>query len=164
MEKKKKVVNRRGSYWYNAEEFSEWVHMLGGEEAVAERLGLKQETLHRYCIGRTPIPKAVYALLEILCTGQLALLLGKQWGEVRITPGGLQLPGWRRPFTPSELHAMFIMVQGRRVVDNQLRIAQKDLEEAQRSAEEWEQKARFYRNQLVLESKLGWILTRITAP
>lgn len=164
MEKKKKVVNRRGSYWYNVEEVSDWVHMLGGEATVADRLGLKEETLNRYCKGVTPIPKAVYVLLELLCTGQLALLLGKEWGEVRMTPHGIQLPGWRRPFTPSELHSMFILVQGRRGIESQLRMAQKDLDEAQRSAEEWEKKARFYRNQLVLESKLGWILTRITAP
>lgn len=160
----KKAVNRRGSYWYNAEEFSEWVGMLGGEAEVANRLGLKVETVTRYCRGTTPIPKAIHSLLEMLCTGQLAILLGKEWGDIRLTPGGLQLPGWRRPFSPQELHAMFVLVQGRRIVESQLRIAHRDLESAQQAAEEWERKARFYRDQLVLESKLGLMLERLNAP
>lgn len=166
MEKKKKtVVNRRGSYWYNAETFSEWVHMLGGDAKVADRLGLKKETLQRYCNGTTPIPKAVYVFLELLCTGQLSMVLGKEWGDIRLTPSGLQLPGWRRPFTPQELHSLFVLVNGRSVMlENQLAIAKRDLEQVQAEADEWEKKARFYRNQLALESRLGSMLVRITTP
>jgi hypothetical protein len=155
-------VNRRGRYWYDHEMFSEWVHILGGKSAVAKRLGLSDGTVERYCKGQTPIPTSIYVFLELLCTGQLALGMGKQWNDILLTPGGLQLPGWRRPFTPTELHSLFVLLNGRRIIESQLNIAKKDLAKALQDAEEWEEKARFYRNQLVLESKMGLMLARVS--
>lgn len=156
-----KAATSRGRYWYNHEQFADWVAMLGGRGQVADRLGLSVVTVEKYCTGRARIPKATYVLLELLTTGHLALVMGKEWGDIRLTPGGLQLPGWRRPFSPGELHSIFVLAQGRRTLESQLYLAKRDLETATRAAEEWEQKARFYRNQLVLESKMGMMLMRV---
>jgi hypothetical protein len=159
----KNTKNKRGRYWFDHNQFSDWVSMLGGVQNVSERLGLSIGTIERYCTGQTRIPKAIYAFLELLATGQLAPVLGQEWNDIRLTPHGIHLPGWRRPFSSQELHSLFVMLSGKRIVENQLQLTKKWLQETQAAAEEWERRALFYRQQLILESKMGLMLARVAS-
>lgn len=99
-------------------------------------------------------------------TIELEPLLGSEWAEFRIayvTGSGWQLftPQWRRGFTPGEIKSHFYQVQGAsrdRLIAAQ---AAAEIERANQRADQAEQRAAWYRSQLVLESRAGAMLARI---
>ena len=76
--------------------------------------------------------------------------------------GLLYLAEWRRGFTVHELRALFFDCQRIRTLEHELRAAVTDLEAARRSELQSEARAAWYRRQLVLESKLGAMLARVS--
>jgi len=76
--------------------------------------------------------------------------------------GLLYLAEWRRGFTVHELRALFFDCQRARTLERELRAAVTDLERATIEQSQSEARAAWYRRQLVLESRLGAMLLRVT--
>lgn len=94
---------------------------------------------------------------------KLALLAGDGWQDFCFGRDGLfYLPGWRRGFEPAEIKAMFFQVQQVRALENKSVLAVRDAEMAIAAQHEAEKRAAWYRGQLVLESRMGMALARIT--
>lgn len=75
--------------------------------------------------------------------------------------GLLYLNEWRRGFEPAELRALFWECQQARSLRHENTRLERDLDRAEREKDQAEQRAAFYRRQLVIESRLGLALTRI---
>lgn len=94
---------------------------------------------------------------------KLITLAGDDWANFSFGRDGLfYLDGWRRGFTPHEIRAQFYQVQMVRSLTHQAALAKKDAEKAIRAQHEAEKLAAWYRSQLVLESRMGMALARIT--
>lgn len=76
--------------------------------------------------------------------------------------GLLYLPEWRRGFSIYELRALFFESQRARALDAELRTAARDLARLAAQNEVLERQVYWYRRQLVLESRMGMALARIT--
>ena len=74
---------------------------------TATLLDVSPATLRTWIRGTSYPSAATCHLARLLTTGDLSEILGTDWREISITPAGLLLPGWKRPFTPAELHAHF---------------------------------------------------------
>jgi hypothetical protein len=91
----------------------------------------------------------------------LSLSLGPDWAGFTLTRAGLQVPGWRRPFTPGELQATFWTVQELGTLRAQVRQLQSELARRNEEFEDMERRAYWYRSQVRLEASLGLALARI---
>ena len=68
---------------------------------------------------------------------------------------------WRQGFTPAQFRAMFFQVQLARTLAHDLKQARAELAQLTQANAALEQRAAFYRSQLVAESRLGLCLLRI---
>ncbi|MBZ0105519.1 MAG: hypothetical protein K8H84_07790 [Sulfuricella denitrificans] len=94
---------------------------------------------------------------------KLITLAGPDWVNFSFGRDGLfYIEGWRRGFTPGEIRAQFYQVQLVRALTHQAATAKADTEKAIQSQQEAEKRAAWYRSQLVLESRMGMALARIT--
>ena len=93
----------------------------------------------------------------------LEAIYGKEWGEIQITPDGLFLPGWRRPFSPGELRSLFWQLQELTILRHEAVRLRRERQAAHEAAEAATDRAEWYRRQLRLESSLGAMLGRVTA-
>lgn len=93
---------------------------------------------------------------------KLITLAGDGWQDFAFGRDGLfYLPGWRKGFEPAEIRAQFFQVQQVRLLTHQAAQARADLERAVQDTHEAERKAAWYRQQLVLEARMGLSLARI---
>jgi hypothetical protein len=95
------------------------------------------------------------------CSVDLGDVIGPEWAEVEAGPAGLTLPGWRRPFDPGELRAMFQYCRQVELLQIENARLRKERAEAWQRAEAAEDRAEWYRQQLRLESRLGAMLVRL---
>lgn len=93
----------------------------------------------------------------------LADLMGPAWSEIELTPGGLVVPGWRKPFEPEELRSMFFRCQQVAILEAENARLRRERAEAWALAEAEKEKAAYYRRLVVEESRLGLALLRITS-
>jgi hypothetical protein len=84
---------------------------------------------------------------------------GARWGN----DGLLYLAEWRRGFTVHELRALFFECQAARSLEREVKILTSTVESLTAERDQAIERAWWYRNQLVLESKLGAMLERIAA-
>lgn len=92
----------------------------------------------------------------------LSEIIGPEWAEVFFGADGLlYLPGWRRGFTAAELRQQFFLVQKRYFWMHKAKQLQRELDRLQEDYETIEHRARYYRQQLKLEARLGMMLHRI---
>lgn len=96
-------------------------------------------------------------------TLDLGELLGSSWDGFRLSSSGLHHPLWRAPFERGELMAMFWRCQQVRILERELRLLRADIERARAAEDAAEQRAAWYRRQLILESRIGAMLARFTA-
>lgn len=83
----------------------------------------------------------------------LEAVFGAAWAGVVVSPGGLLLPGWRNPVPPCELRACFWRAQQVGLLEAQAARLTAEMEQARASADRAEAQARWYRSQLVAESR-----------
>ncbi len=100
---------------------------------------------------------------------ELEDLLGSSWEGFRLAgrtgdQGVLHHAYWRRPFDAGELRALFYRCQQVTALEYRIRQSEKELERLSEALHAAEQKTEFYRRQLRLESKMGFMLDRIAAP
>ncbi|MFT3758290.1 hypothetical protein [Thauera sp.] len=93
----------------------------------------------------------------------LAELLGSEWEGFSLAADGLQHPAWRRPFSCGELKAMFWRCQQVDILEHNLSRIELDAERATADKDAAEERADWYRRQLILESRFGAMLDRLTA-
>ena len=93
----------------------------------------------------------------------LETLFGPAWRECRLTPDGLHVPVWRRPFPPDELRAMFWRCQQVAALEHALALARRDLAAAEARADAADEKAAQLRRLVVAESRLGLAFFGITS-
>lgn len=74
--------------------------------------------------------------------------------------GLLYLGEWRRGFTPHELRALFFDCQRVRALDLEVKNLTSTVERLSDELDREQQRAAFYRHQLVLESRYGAMLAR----
>jgi hypothetical protein len=89
----------------------------------------------------------------------LGTALGEDWENFRIAGGLFYHPSWRRGFTAGELRAMFYQVQVANELTRQTKQLKADAERQQIALDAAEQRAGYYRQQLILESRYGLMLT-----
>lgn len=92
----------------------------------------------------------------------LGELLGPEWDGFSLSADGLQHPYWRRSFTAGDFKAMFYDVQRVRILERDAARARSEAEQARAAQEAAEARAAFYRSQLVLESRMGMMLSALT--
>lgn len=93
---------------------------------------------------------------------KLALMVGDGWQDFSFGKDGLfYLPGWRRGFEPSEIRSQFFQVQMVSHYKRQDAALRRELESSIQDTQEAERLAGWYRQQLVLESRMGLALARI---
>jgi hypothetical protein len=91
-------------------------------------------------------------------------IIGPEWAEVFLGADGLlYLPGWRRGFTASELRQQFFLTQERFYWQRKAEQLERDLARCRNDLEEQENRARYYRQQLLLEARMGMMFNRINA-
>lgn len=93
----------------------------------------------------------------------LGELLGSDWDGFSLAADGLQHPAWRRPFSCGDLRAMFWQCQQVQILEHELNRARAEADQAQAARDAAEQRAEWYRKQLILESRFGAMLDRLTA-
>lgn len=93
---------------------------------------------------------------------KLTTMAGNGWQDFSFGRDGLfYLPGWRRGFAPDEIRAQFFQVQMVSHYKQQDAAMRRELESSIQDAQEAERLAGWYRQQLVLESRMGMALARI---
>lgn len=93
----------------------------------------------------------------------LGAILGPEWDGFSLSADGLQHPYWRRAFTAGDFKAMFYQVQQVTILERELSRARADIEQARAAQDAAEECAAWYRRQLILESRTGAMLARLTA-
>lgn len=91
----------------------------------------------------------------------LGPLLGSAWDGFSLSASGLQIPGWRGPIPGADLRALFWTSQHARILARDLDRARAELAASRAELEHAEARARWYRSQLVMESRAGLMLSRI---
>jgi len=84
---------------------------------------------------------------------------GARWGD----DGLLYLAEWRRGFNVHELRSMFWRCQQVTSLEIDLKRATHERDDLEQRLIDAEKRAAFYRRSLILESRIGAMLTRITA-
>lgn len=134
-------------------------------EALARLAGVNRSTAHRWKTRKTKIPGAVARLLRLALDGDAAALLGPAWRGWRFGRDGLfYCEDWRRGFTSDEIRAMPFLHGECATLKRDLERLTAELHSTTRELEEAQRRARWYRHQLVLESRMGAMLDRISAP
>lgn len=134
-----------------------------GDSQLAEFFGTDKTTIKRWKTGSSKIPHAVITLARAKFGGDLSALYGPLWSEISTTDNGLRLPGVKYPFTVEELRMTFWKLQELQILRHTVESLKKELARAHKEADEHEKQAAFYRKQLILESKMGLSLSRITS-
>lgn len=98
---------------------------------------------------------------RLLFPADLGELIGPEWAEVEIGPGGLTLPGWRRPFAADELRGLFFRLQELELLRLELSRLRAERADAWRRAEAAEDRAEWYRRQLGTASRYAALLTSL---
>lgn len=93
----------------------------------------------------------------------LSLSLGPDWAGFTLTRHGLQVPNWRRPFTPGELQATFWNMQQLGTLRARVALLERDLARMESELETMEHRAFFFESQTRLEARMGLALTRIVS-
>jgi hypothetical protein len=86
----------------------------------------------------------------------------EQYGARFERDGLLYLAEWRRGFTVHELRALFFECQQVRTLARENARLTRELDTASRQADTAEARAAWYRRQLILESRFGAMLRRLT--
>lgn len=84
-----------------------------------------------------------------------------EWDGFIFDCGILHHPYWRRGFTAGDLRSMFYHSQTVRILESELARAKRDLAAASAAQDAAESAAHYYRHQLALESRSGFMLARI---
>lgn len=93
---------------------------------------------------------------------KLVSLAGPDWENFTFGRDGLfYIDGWRRGFSPAEIRSYFFSAQQIGHLRNKDAELRRELEAAIQDAQEAERLAGWYRQQLVLESRMGLALSRI---
>lgn len=87
----------------------------------------------------------------------LGELLGSDWHDFALSTDGLKHPAWKNPFSCADLKAMFWRCQQVTILEHELEQLRQDAEKADAAKELAEQRAEWYRQQLILESKIGFM-------
>ncbi|MDY0073525.1 MAG: hypothetical protein RBR77_12875 [Thauera sp.] len=87
----------------------------------------------------------------------LGELLGSEWENFALTTDGLQHPCWRNPFSCADLKAMFWQCQQVAILEHEIRQLKKEITKNETARELAEQQANWYRRQLILESRMGFL-------
>lgn len=132
-------------------------------ETIARIAGVSVSTATRWRANHDSIPAPAARLLSFFNGGDCAALFGAGWRDIRLSPAGLHLPGWRGPIPVGELRAAFWRLQQVGQLGLDLDRARRDRLAAQEAQQLAEDAAAWYRGQLVLESRLGAMLARVAA-
>ncbi len=118
--------------------------------------GVNRSTLSRWRCGLSRIPRVAARLLTLYATGDLEALLGRAWRGWRFGRDGLLYhPCWRTGFTSGELAALFWRCPQVDGLESQIKLLREDVERLTAEREEIEQRAEFYRRQVLTEAALA---------
>lgn len=159
--KKPRVEKRLRVY---PDELLEWVGRSPRSD-VLTRLGITPREYQQWLQASkgTWISAAQYYLIRFTHRQHLADLLGKAWEDFFIAGDKIEVPGLKYPLSASDLRGLWLHTQKISALSAQLGQATRENERLTETLEEAEKRARFYRDQLVLEARFGWMLNRITA-
>ena len=129
-------------------------------EEIERITGEDQKIIKKWKKGTRPIPESLLRLLRLYLTGDASALLGDEWNGYRFVGNLFYVPEWRNGFAPHEIRALFWNTQQNVSLKNEIALLKQELERRNNEIDNLETKANFYRRQLVLESRFGWILER----
>lgn len=110
------------------------------------------------------ISTAQFHLIQFKYRCNLGEILGKDWDSFVIRGKQIEVPGMKRPLSSGELRSVWVYVQQVGALSAQLQQSARENERLSKDLEELERQVHFYRHQLILESTVGLMLNRITAP
>lgn len=129
-------------------------------QEIEKTTGEKPEKIKRWKKGVTKIPESVIRLLRLYFNGEASGLLGKDWEGFYFKDALFYVPEWRRGFTPHEIRAFFWKCQLVSSLEREIKILKQEVEKQNNEIENLENKANFYRQQVILESRFGMMLQR----
>lgn len=129
-------------------------------QEIEKITGEKPEKIKRWKKGVTKIPESVIRLLRLYFNGEASGLLGKDWEGFYFKDALFYVPEWRRGFTPHEIRAFFWKCQLVSSLEREIKILKQEVEKQNNEIENLENKANFYRQQVILESRFGMMLQR----
>lgn len=109
------------------------------------------------------ISAAQYALIQFNHTLHLAEILGNEWSDFVIRGDQIVFPGIKRTLSARDLSTLWLYIQQVGSLSTRLEQAAKENARLLADLEDLERKVHFYRSQLMLESHMGSMLSRITA-
>jgi hypothetical protein len=106
--------------------FRDLAHGLSNDW-LCEHLDVTARTLRDWRKGRRKPPKAVRELLKLINCFDLSAIGGKDWDGFIFGRGHLSIPWHDRPFTASQLSAMYLYISDLPILRGDLRQAQKQI-------------------------------------
>ncbi|MQY50824.1 hypothetical protein [Rhodocyclus gracilis] len=139
----------------------EWAELLGVSPtpATLAKVGINETTWTAIRRGRAPlVPVSAYRAARFHRYGDLSELAGGEWRGFAVCDGALTVPGVKRPIPAGELRAWWATLAELHALRFQVVQLQRDVERADAALEAAEQRAAYYRRQLVTESRLALML------
>lgn len=127
-------------------------------EEIERITGEDQKVIKKWKKGTKQIPESSLRLLRLYLTGDASALLGDEWKGYRFVGNLFYVPEWRNGFAPHEIRALFWNTQQIVGLKNEIALLKQELERRNHDIDNLETTADFYKRQLVLESRFGWIL------
>ncbi|SER81158.1 hypothetical protein SAMN05421690_10853 [Nitrosomonas sp. Nm51] len=128
--------------------------------AIEEITGESPKVIKQWKKGTRKIPESAIRLLRLYLNGDASAILGKDWEGHIFKDNLLYIPEWKRGLSPHEIRSLFWECQLNRCLKNENRLLKQEIERRNEEIDKLEVKAAFYKKQLVLESRFGWILEK----
>lgn len=129
-------------------------------EEIEQITGEDPKIIKKWKKGTKEIPESAIRLLRLYLNGDASALLGDEWKGYRFVGNLFYVPEWRNGFAPHEIRAFFWNAQQIASLKNEISLLKQELDRRNSEIDNLEVKADFYRRQLVLESRFGWILQK----
>lgn len=128
--------------------------------AIEEITGESPRVIKQWKKGTRKIPESAIRLLRLYLNGDASAILGKDWEGHFFRDNLLYIPEWKRGLSPYEIRSLFWECQLNRCLKSENRLLKQEIERRNEEIDKLEVKAAFYKKQLVLESRFGWILEK----
>lgn len=144
----------------------ELIEMMGRHPAPEKlaMLGISIGQWKRWTCGQGGVwvSAAQYRLMRFMYRADLSDLLGPSWDGFQIRGETLLFPGLNRPLSVSDLRSTWLYIQQVAGQEANLSRMKRENERLCAALEQAEKEAAFYRQQLILEARMGMMLNRVS--
>lgn len=129
-------------------------------EMIEQITGESEKVIKQWKKGTRKVPESAIRLIRLHAHGDASAILGKDWEGHYFRNNLLYIAEWKRGLTAHEIRALFWECQLNRSLKSEIKLLKQEINRRNEEIDALEVKAAFYRKQLVLESRFGWILEK----